>query len=132
MKKLFITAMITMAAIASPAFAESDKPQTRKQIVGISDAYIPSGFDTGSDAFVVINGLFPNSCYRMDEARVNHIGAALHEVSAFADVTEGMCLMVLVPYNREVALGKLQAGDHAVRFINGDGTHWEKRFSVEN
>ena len=131
MKSLFLTAVITLAAIASPAFAEGDKT-TRSQVVGISDAYIPSGFDTGSDAFVVINGLFPNSCYRFEDARVNHVGPALHEVRAFAEVTEGMCLMVLVPYNREVALGKLEAGDHAVRFINGDGTHWEKRFSVEN
>lgn len=132
MKNMLVLAAV-VAAFGSVAFASDDQgqPKTREAVVSINDAYVPSGFDTNSDAFVVVNGLFPNSCYRFKSAAVNHVGPALHEVRAIATVSEGMCLMVLVPFSKEVQLGKLAAGDHAIRFMNGDGTYWEKALSVE-
>jgi hypothetical protein len=111
---------------------EGEKRETREQVVSINDAYIPSGFDSSSDAFVVINGLFPNSCYRFRDAKVEQVDANLYEVRAYAQVTEGLCLMVLVPFSKEVQLGRLAPGVHSIRFVNGDGTHWEKRLTVEN
>jgi hypothetical protein len=118
------------AFLAIPA-SYADVPLTRDVVVSISDAYIPSGFDSNSDAFVVVNGIFPNSCYRMKEAKVDHIGTSLHEVTTYATVTEGMCLMVLVPFNKEVRVGKLTTGEHKVRFMNGDGTYMERALTVE-
>lgn len=128
---------LMMMVITSYAFAGVKQfkgetaPNTREVIVSINDAYIPSGFDTASDAFVVINGLFPNGCYRFKDTAITHNSALVHEVRAMATVSEGMCLMVLVPYSKEVQLGKLAAGEHAIRFMNGDGTYWEKRLTVE-
>ncbi len=131
--KMIFSALAISAATVSFAQAAPDKPvQTREQIVAINDAYIPSGFDSGSEAFVVVNGLFPNSCYRFTEAKVEHVGPALHEVRAYANVTEGLCLMVLVPYSKEVQLGKLGVGPHAIRFVSSDGTLWEKNLTIEN
>jgi hypothetical protein len=118
--------------ILLPVARADDKPKVREQLVAISDAFIPSGFDSDSDAFVVVNGLFPNGCYRFRDTKVDHVGPALHEVRAYAQVSEGLCLMVLVPFSKEVQLGKLSAGDHAIRFMSSDGTFWEKRMSVEN
>lgn len=126
----FLLALIAGVISTPSSFAE--EPRTREVVVSISDAYIPSGFDSGSDAFTVVSGLFPNSCYRIKAAEVNHVGPALHEVTTYATVTEGLCLMVLVPFNKEVRLGRLDAGDHKVRFMNGDGTYMEKAFTVEN
>ena len=134
MKKIMRTGMIALMAVmmfGGVAFAAEQAPVTREQVVSINDAFIPSNFDTASDAFVVINGLFPNGCYRFKAATVSHIGASLHEVRALATVSQGMCLMVLVPFSKEVQLGKLSAGEHAVRFMNGDGTFWEKSIQVE-
>jgi hypothetical protein len=99
--------------------------------VGFSDAFIPSGFDSNSDTFVVASGLFPNGCYRWKEAEVNHPTANLHEIRASATVSQGMCLMVLVPFTKEIHLGKLSVGLHAVRLLNGDGTYIEKQLRIE-
>lgn len=134
MKKMIKTGMIALTValmFGGVAMASDQAPVTREQVVTINDAFIPSNFDTASDAFVVVNGLFPNGCYRFKSSAVNHIGANLHEVRALATVSEGMCLMVLVPFSKEVQLGKLVAGDHAIRFVNGDGTYWEKSLQVE-
>lgn len=99
--------------------------------VGFSDAFIPSGFDSNSDTFVVASGLFPNGCYRWKEAEVNHPTPNLHEIRASATVSQGMCLMVLVPFTKEIHLGKLSVGNHAVRLLNGDGTYIEKQLRIE-
>ncbi len=126
--------MIALALLVLAPMARADgggQTTTREQVIGINDAYIPSGFDTGSDAFVVISGLFPNGCYRYKEATVTHTSALVHEVKATATVSEGMCLMVLVPFSKEVQIGKLSRGEHSVRFLNGDGTYWEKKLTVE-
>ena len=138
MKKLtYMTLVMMVVSIYAFAGAKSFKddpatpPGTREVVVSINDAFIPSGFDTASDAFVVINGLFPNGCYRFRDTAVTHNSVLVHEVRAMATVSEGMCLMVLVPYSKEVQLGKLAAGEHAIRFMNGDGTYWEKRLTVE-
>jgi hypothetical protein len=127
----FTIATLLAGILLLPMANAADQTHTRQQVVSINDAYIPSGFDSGSDAFVVINGLFPNSCYRYQDAKVDHVGPALHEVRAYAQVTEGICLMVLVPFSKEVQLGKLASGEHTIRFVNGDGTHWEKKMQIE-
>lgn len=129
--RTIITTVAMLAAVTSTAFAANERGETREQVVAINDAYIPSGFDSSSDAFVVVNGLFPNSCYRFRDAKVDHVGPALHEVRAYANVTEGLCLMVLVPFNKEVQLGKLSVGEHSIHFMNGDGTFWEKKLTIE-
>jgi hypothetical protein len=133
MNKLILSAMMVagmffgMGALADG----SQAPTTRVVQIGFSDAYVPGGFDTESDAYVVVNGLFPNGCYKFKEAKVENETSTLHKVSATAEVSQGMCLMVLVPFTREVRLGKLQEGRHIIRIMNGDGTFIEKTFSVQ-
>jgi hypothetical protein len=129
MKTLFLALMAGLMFVNLP-IARADG--SHDQMISMNDAYIPNNFDTSSDAFVVVNGMFPNSCYRFKEAKVDHISPTLHEVRAYATVTEGLCLMVLVPFQKEVQLGKLVAGDHAIHFVNGDGTYWEKHLTIGN
>ena len=99
--------------------------------VGFNDAFIPSGFDSNSDTFVVASGLFPNGCYRWKESEVRHVSTNVHEITASATVSQGMWLMVLVPFTKEIHLGKLSVGKHAVRLLNGDGTYIEKNLQIE-
>ncbi|MCS6838038.1 MAG: hypothetical protein NZ480_04250 [Bdellovibrionaceae bacterium] len=106
-----------------------EKP--KEVVVGISDVFIPSGFDSTSEAYVVVSGVFPNGCYRWSRAEVERKGNNLHEVRSYAYVQPGMCLMVLVPFTKEVQLGVLESGTHRIRFVNGDGTYLERTLVVE-
>ncbi|MGZ3650829.1 MAG: hypothetical protein ACXWSC_06605, partial [Bdellovibrionota bacterium] len=126
---LLFAMVLSTSAISAAKAADGG---IREKVLTINDVYIPSGFDSGSDAFVVVNGLFFNSCYSLKTAKVNHIGPLLHEVSTIANVREGMCLGGITPWHREVQLGKLVVGDHKIHFLNGDGTYMEKHLAIEN
>jgi hypothetical protein len=106
-------------------------PATRDVTIGVSDVFIPGGFDSEADAYVVASGIFPNGCYRWKNAEVKNVDTFNHEVKSTASVSQGMCLMVLVPFTKEIRLGKLASGNHKLKFVNGDGTYLEKSLKVE-
>ena len=110
---------------------QSPLPAQREVVVSVADAYVPGGFDSTSDVFVVVNGIFPNGCYKWSRADVTHPEKTTHEVRSIASVSQGMCLMVLVPFTKEVHVGQIGAGDHKIRMMNGDGTYLEKNLSIE-
>lgn len=112
------------------AKAGDDIP-TKEVIVAINDAYIPAGFDSTTDAYVVVSGLFPNGCYKWKEAEVKHTGTLTHEITSIATVYQGMCIQVLVPYSKDIKLGRLASGKHSLRFLSNDGTYLEKNLVVE-
>lgn len=131
MKKIFLCAILALAVNGFAVARADDAPAPKEVTVGINDAYIPNGFDSGSDAFVVVNGLFPNSCYHLKDSEVVHKSDLVHEVRAKALVSQGMCLMVLVPFSKEVQLGKLRSGTHSIQFVSGDGTYMERKLVIE-
>ncbi len=100
-------------------------------MVSVSEAYIPGGFDSNSDVYVIVSGVFPNGCYSWGEAKVENKSETLHEVTSLAEVTQGMCIMVMVPFSKEVRLGQFSKGEHVIRFVNGDGTFLEKTVVIE-
>lgn len=130
MKKLILIGAFA-ASVMTFARASADSVKTHEAILNISEAYVPGGFSSQTDAYVVVSGMFPNSCYRFNHAQVSDKSSQIHEVRSYATVSEAMCLMVLVPYQHEVRLGRLPAGEHTLRFINGDGTYFEKSLTVE-
>jgi len=126
--KLFIAAAMTSVGLQALA---GEIPAEKEVQIAINDAYVPAGFDSTSDVFVVTSGLFPNGCYKWKGATVNNVDAFTHEVKSTATVSQGMCLMVLVPFTKEVRLGKFAAGQHTLRFVNSDGTFLEKSMKIE-
>jgi hypothetical protein len=128
--KSLISALVLMASVSTTAFAQA-APATKEVTIALSEVYVPGGFSPATDAYVIVSGMFPNSCYRWARAEVNNTGPLTHEVKSIATVSQTMCLMVLVPYTKEVNLGRLQTGDHTLRFVNGDGTYFEKTLKVE-
>ncbi len=127
-----ITLLFAAAVGFSGISANAALPSKIDVPVSINEAFIPGGFDADSDVYVIVSGLFSNSCYSWKTANVAHNKATLtHEVMATASVSQGMCLMVLVPFSKEVQLGKLGPGEHKIRFLNGDGTYMEKILVLE-
>lgn len=117
--------------LVSASVAAAEEFKTKEVVASINDVYIPGGFSSDADAYVVMSGVFPNSCYKYERADVTHPAAETHEVAAIAEVSQGMCLMVMVPWTRDVSLGRLDRGNHTLRFRNGDGTYFERTVEVE-
>jgi len=130
MKQIFSLAAIALAITFASA-AQASEPKTREQAIGVNEVYIPGGLSSDTDAYVIVSGMFPNSCYSWSRSEVSDKSAMVHEVRSFANVTQTMCLMVLVPYSHDVRLGRLDSGEHTLRFLNGDGTYFERKVVVE-
>lgn len=121
---VFVSAM----QMNSAAFAA---PTTREVNIAANDIFVPEVLDRASDAKIVLSGMFPNSCYRWSRAEINHVESTFHVIRALAFVTvDTMCLMALVPYSKEVNLGRLQPGEHILRFVSGDSTYFERKVIV--
>lgn len=129
--KTLIQAMMMIAALGMLSMANAAEPKIKEVGVTINEVYVPGGFSSENDAYVIVSGVFPNSCYSWGHSEVTNPGPNFYEVRSFANVTQAMCLMVLVPYSKEVRLGRLPSGEHTLRFINGDGTYMERPIVVE-
>jgi hypothetical protein len=123
-KKIKILIATLIALISMTAYAE--EVVINQVGVGIMDVYVPSSLKADADAYVVVNGLFPNTCYSLNRVEVSHTSQFAHQIRTVADVRSGICYRVLVPFNQEVQLGKLKAGNHALIFVADDGTSFEK------
>ena len=124
-------AVLALNLSAGVVKADDSLPATREVTIGVSDVFVPGGFDSQTDAYVVANGIFPNGCYRWKGAQVKNVDNFHHEIQSSALVSQGMCLMVLVPFTKEIRLGRLSSGEHKLKFLNGDGTYLEKTMNVE-
>ena len=131
-KSTILAAALTLplSTIATAASAMVS-PATKDVAIGLNEVYVPGGFDSSSDAYVVANGIFPNGCYQWKGANVKHVDSYNHEVESYATVNQGMCIMVLVPFTKEIRIGKLSRGSHTLKFLNGDGTYLQKTMSIE-
>lgn len=136
---LNVCAALILGGLVHPAFAQVNPsatptptpPQERIVAIAVNGAYIPSGFDSDADAYVVVSGVYPNSCYKWRNADIKNVDTFNHEIRSYATVTPGMCLMMMIPFNKEVRLGKLASGAHTLKFMNGDGTYMQKTLNVE-
>jgi hypothetical protein len=123
---------ILMSAIAmSLTVQANDMPASKDVVIAVNDIFVPAGFDSSSDAYVVASGIFPNGCYKWKGANVKNVTTYEHEITSVASVSQGMCLMVLVPFSKDIRLGKIASGKHTLRFLSGDGTFLEKELTVE-
>lgn len=128
MVRLFICTIL-MVGTGSMAMA-NELPPDREIVVGVNEALVPETVAVGQQVIAVVSGIFPNGCYRWSGAKVTHPEPELHEVRAVASVSQGMCIMVLIPFTKEVVLGSFTEGTHTLRFVGGDGTYLERKLQV--
>ena len=128
MVRMLVGIFLGMTLVSASAGAEGIK--TRDVQIAINDVFVPDSQKSNGESYVVISGMFPNSCYSWNRAEVKHVSQSTHEVRVFAKVSEAMCLMVLVPFTKEVVIGELSRGEHTLKFINGDGTFQERTLNI--
>jgi hypothetical protein len=129
--KTLVSLLVFVGMVAPLSFASAEAPQTKTVPVGLNNVFVPGGFGPDSDAYVIASGIYPNTCYKWERADVANVDPMTHEIRTYAQVTQSICLMVLVPFSQEIGLGKLASGTHTLRFLSGDGTYFEKTVSVE-
>lgn len=126
--KSLLAMLATLLLLQQTALAA---PEEREVQIGVNGAFVPSGLRSDVDAYAVVNGIFQNGCYKWKRAEVAVVDDFNRNVKSFATVSQGMCIMVLIPFQKEIQLGKLNRGKHTLKFLNGDGTYLEKTIVVE-
>lgn len=130
--KTSIALFLNIAALVFTFQAGATPNPTSKDVtIAVNDVFVPGGFDSTTDAYVVVSGIFPNGCYKWKGANLKDVSRFEHEVTSTAAVSQGMCIQVLVPFSKDIRLGKLDSGSHTLRFLSGDGTYLEKTLQVE-
>ena len=133
MKGFLFAAMLITINFHTIALADQNPAPAFKEIgISVTDAYVPSGFDANSDVFVVVEGIFPNGCYHWGRADITESSSFVHEVRPIASVSQGLCLMILVPFTKEIHIGQLPAGANKILILNGDGSFLEKDVNIEH
>lgn len=128
---LNLIAALSFVGFASSAFAGQQQAPTKEVTVAVNNVYVPAGFDSTTDSYVVVSGVFPNGCYKWKGAEVANPTTFEHEVTSKAVVSQGMCIQVLVPFSTDVKLGKLQTGKHTLKFMSNDGTYMQRELVIE-
>lgn len=130
MNRIFFALVLSMFV---SAIGHAEDVKTISMTIPVNSAFVPGGFDTGSDVYVVVSGLFPNSCYSWGGADVNLQSSTPQiEVVVKANVVqERPCMRVLVPFQKEVRLGQLSEGRYELRFANGDGTYFTEVLNID-
>lgn len=130
MKKTILLTCV-FAMVTGLSFNVMAEPVSKELTIGVSDLFVPEVVERGTEAKIVMSGMFPNSCYRWSRAEVVDVSPLFHTVQAKALVTVNvMCLMVMVPFSKEVNLGQLPPGEHVIRMVSGDETYFERKLTV--
>lgn len=129
--KSIVILISTLFILMNSAWAGGASADPEKELaVGVNGVYIPSGLSSKVETYVVVNGLFPNSCYTLVEPQVKHISKFVHEIMTMAKVRQAICLRVYVPFKEEIVIGKLSVGMHTLRFVAEDGTSVEEKLEI--
>ncbi len=86
----------------------------------IGKTYIPDGFDDNDNVQLVAEGYFPNSCYRPAPSN-RSIDLKKKEItlSPMAFKYDGVCLMVILPFEISFQLGPLKKGAYSIKQPDG-------------
>lgn len=107
--------LVLAAFCSAPAIAHAESPQ---QIPSpVSKIFIPDGFDDNDNAEVILQGMFPSTCYKVGSTSVAVDSAAkVIDISATSYRYDGesRCNEVDVPFIQRVKLGVLSRGDYNV------------------
>ncbi len=132
MKKLKIAAFIFVGLIIHQISTQAAVLiKSQETAISISEVYVPEGLNSKMDSYVVIAGIYPNGCYSWKRSDVVSLNLYSHIIRPIADVTQAYCIMVLVPFNEPVQLGRLSPGFHHLLFLSADGSYLQRTLEIE-
>ena len=111
-KLILVAAMMT----GGYAMADDSAEQPTRVSVPLSGAYIPGGFDSNDRSQLVVEGYFPNTCYRVGPHE-KKLDSSSNEISInqTAYKYKGPCLFMMVPFYQTVKVGILKANNYKVK-----------------
>jgi hypothetical protein len=110
-----LTVLVTQTSFAATPPAPVLKSEPTTEAVLFSKIYAPVGFDSNDHVQFVGEGMFSNTCYRPATVTVAVDNAKkIIKVGPVAYKYNGLCLQVILPFDRTVDVGVLSAGTWAV------------------
>jgi hypothetical protein len=117
-KSLLVTALTLGGLLSSHVYAAGTTEPAEPTKVGIplTTAYIPGGFDNNDRAQLVVEGYFPNTCYRVGPYE-KHLDTTANELTVRQTAYKyaGNCLMMIVPFSQTIQVGILKASTYKVK-----------------
>lgn len=88
-----------------------------------SEVFVPVGFDDNDNTQVVLDGIFPNTCYKVSEpsVEIDKAGKKIQIVDKAFYHKGSVCLYMLVPYFKTVNLGVLPEAQYDVEIRDASG-----------
>lgn len=88
-----------------------------------SEVFVPVGFDDNDNTQVVLDGIFPNTCYKVSEpsVEVDKTNKKIQIVDKALYHKGSVCLYMLVPYFKTVNLGVLPEAQYDVEIRDASG-----------
>ena len=120
MSRLLIASM-SLLFISAVGASASASILPGKVEATFNKVYVPGGFDSNDNVQIVGEGMFKNTCYRHAETTVR-VEEASHTIylGPVAYEYAGLCLQVILPFERVVDVGILTPGTWKI--VQGDGT----------
>jgi hypothetical protein len=107
--------IITMFCAAHPARAEAEADRPLLVAMPVRHVFVPAGFDDNDDVQVVLEGTFPDTCYKLAHNEVIKLdGGKGFQLIQWARKFSGICIPTTVPFQGEVTLGQLPAGTYRI------------------
>jgi hypothetical protein len=109
MKRLLLFSIFTLLFAVNAHAGKSDNPigvSPTPELIPfkVAEVYIPEGFDDNDNLQVVIEGFFPNGCYKVAPASIE-IKSGTFKIQANAYRYYGFCVQMVVPFQQVVDLG---------------------------
>ncbi len=116
-----------------PAFAQINisKIQRETFIIEPENIFIPSGFDSNDNVQIIVNGILPNPCYKVQgiETKLNQKSKKIEIKIIGARTVGDICITILSEYTEVVNLGKLTTGKYKIKAI-GRKSNIKKTFNI--
>ncbi len=105
-----VSLSVSVAGASAQVFDINADPVVRRPAL-FQRIYVPSGFDSNDHVQIVGEGMFRSTCYRpaptsvrvVESARTIYIGPVAYEYA-------GLCLQVVLPFERTIEVGILKPG----------------------
>jgi hypothetical protein len=123
MKSVFVFAL-TLGLLAGAGASADGGEMSGPMVAPFARVYLPIGFDSNDRSEIIVEGVFPGSCYRVDDPVVL-VSQSLHEIRIQAKgwKIDGYCFMMPTPFMQVINLGVMPVGRYDIKTWMGAQTY---------